>query len=176
MSDPEGRGGDGALVAEAAKKSGLLWLELPGLPQPRAAWHVWHGDAIFVLTGGAGEQPLPGLPEAERVRATLPSKDKGGRLVSFDAACEVVEPGTPLWDEIAPVLAKGRLNARGHEGQVERWAEESYIVRLSPAGEAAEGPGRYRDDYATVRPVPTPATTAGPPPRLMGGRRRRVDR
>src|SRR5919108_3817593 len=114
-----------ALVEEAAKKSGLMWLHLPGLSQPRAAWHVWHEGAAYVLTGGEGEQPLPGLPEADRVRVTLRSKDKGGRLVSFVAATEPVEPGTELWDTVAPVLAKERLNAPSHEGQLERWATES---------------------------------------------------
>ncbi|TDD38028.1 hypothetical protein E1287_06945 [Actinomadura sp. KC06] len=161
-----------ALVEEAAKKSGLLWLDLPGLPQPRAAWHVWHEGSAYVLTGGEGEQPLPGLPEAARVTVILRSKDKGGRLVSFAADAEVVEPGSELWDAVTPLLAKDRLNAGSHEGQVERWTTESWIVRLTPAEEVAEA----ADEYATVRPVPTPATTAGPPPRLFGGKRRHVDR
>ncbi|TDD95668.1 hypothetical protein [Actinomadura rubrisoli] len=165
-----------ALVEEAAKKSGLLWLDLPGLPQPRAAWHVWHEGSAYVLTGGDGEQPLPGLPDADRVTVIVRSKDKGGRLVSFTAACEPVEPGTALWDAVAPQLAKDRLNSSSHAGQVERWATESWIVRLTPTGEITEAPGGYSDDYATVRPVPTPATTAGPPPRMFGGKRRHVDR
>ncbi|WP_338740675.1 hypothetical protein [Actinomadura luteofluorescens] len=161
-----------ALLEEAAKKSGLLWLDLPGLPQPRAAWHVWHDGSAYVLTGGEGEQPLPGLPEAARVTVILRSKDKGGRLLTFGAEVERVEPGSPLWDEVAPVLAKERLNARTHEGQVETWAEESWIVRLTPADEVVEAGG----EYTTVRPVPTPATTAGAPPRLYGGKRRHADR
>ncbi|RFS85117.1 hypothetical protein D0T12_15305 [Actinomadura spongiicola] len=161
-----------ALVEEAAKKSGLLWLDLPGLPQPRAAWHVWHEGSAYVLTGGEGEQPLPGLPDADRVTVILRSKDKGGRLLTFTAAVEIVEPGTELWDAVAPLLAKDRLNAASHEGQVERWTTESWIVRLTPADEVVEA----ADEYATVRPVPTPATTAGPPPRLFGGKRRAVDR
>ncbi|MFG2090645.1 MULTISPECIES: hypothetical protein [unclassified Spirillospora] len=160
-----------ALVEEAAKKSGLLWLDLPGLPQPRAAWHVWHDGSAYVLTGGEGEQPLPGLPESTHVTVILRSKDKGGRLISFAADAEPVEPGSELWDAVTPLLAKDRLNAASHEGQVERWATESWIIRLTPAFEAPGSTG----DYATVRPVPTPATTAGPPPRMYGGKRRRVD-
>jgi hypothetical protein len=165
-----------ALVEEAMKKSALVWLTLPGLPQPRAAWHVWHDGAAYVLTGGESEQPLPGLPEADRVLVTVRSKDKGGRLLSWVAACEPVEPGGGLWDEVAPLLAKERLNAPTHEGQLERWADESYIVRLTPTGEMAEAPGGHDGDYATVRPVPTPATTAGPPPRLLGAKGRHADR
>lgn len=161
-----------ALVAEAAKKSGLLWLDLPGLPQPRAAWHVWHDGSAYVLTGGDGEQPLPGLPESEQVTVILRSKDKGGRLVSFVADAEPVEPGSELWDAVTPLLAKDRLNAASHEGQVERWAAESWVIRLTPAHETATA----SDGYATVRPVPTPATTAGGPPRMLGGKRRDADR
>lgn len=170
-----------ALVEEAAKKSGLLWLDLPALPQPRAAWHVWHDGSAYVLTGGEGEQPLPGLPESAAVTVILRSKDKGGRLISFVADAEPVEPGSELWDAVAPLLAKDRLNAASHEGQVERWATESWIIRLTPAFEAdgadgADGAAGAAGDYATVRPVPTPATTAGAPPRMYGGKRRIVDR
>lgn len=165
-----------ALIEEAMKKSALVWLTLPGLPQPRAAWHVWHDGAAYILTGGEGEQPLPGLPEADRVLVTVRSKDSGGRLLSWVAACEQVEPGGARWEEVAPLLAKERLNAPAHEGLLERWAAESYIVRLTPTGEVPEAPGRYDDGYAAVRPVPTPAATAGPPPRLRGAKGRPADR
>jgi hypothetical protein len=161
-----------ALVEEAAKKSGLLWLDLPGLPQPRAAWHVWHDGSAYVLTGGEGEQPLPGLAESAHVPVILRSKDKAGRLLAFIADVEVVEPGSELWDAVTPVIARERLNARTHEGQVDTWATESWIVRLTPADEITEA----TDGYAAVRPVPTPATTAGAPPRMFGGKRRQVDR
>src|SRR4051795_152809 len=99
-----------ALVEEATKKSGVLWIELPGLPQPRAAWHIWYDGAAYVLTGGEGEQPLPGLPEADQVTVIVRSKDKGGRLVSWVAAVEEVQPDAELWATIAARLAKERLN------------------------------------------------------------------
>jgi hypothetical protein len=171
MSEPEA-----ALIKEAVKRSGILWIGLPGLPQPRAAWHVAHDDSVYVLTGGEGEQPLPGLPEAGTVPVTVPSKDKGGRLVTWVAAVRLVEPGSEEWDTVVPLLAKERLNAATHEGQAERWAEESYVVRLTPTGEVTEVPGRQSDDYAIVRPVPSPATTASANPFMIGGKRRRVDR
>ncbi|HEY8482882.1 MAG TPA: hypothetical protein VIL71_23955 [Spirillospora sp.] len=161
-----------ALVEEAAKKSGVMWLDLPGLRQPRAAWHVWHDGSAYVLTGGEGEQPLPGLPESSQVTVILRSKDKGGRLVSFIADVEPVEPGTELWDTVAPLLAKDRLNSTSYADQVDRWATESWIVRLTPALPV----NGTDDDYSSVRPVPSPATTAGAPPRLVGGRRRGADR
>jgi hypothetical protein len=165
-------GFEAALVDEGAKKSGLLWLALPGLDQPRAAWHVWINGAAYVVTGGEGEQPLPGLPEADRVTVTLRSKDKGGRLVSFAADVAHVEPDGDEWAEVIPVLMKERLNAPSHEGQAERWATESYVIRLTPAEVVATS----TDDYATVRPVPTPASTAPRRPFMVGGKRRRADR
>jgi len=32
---------DAALIEEAVKKSGLIWIAVPGA-RDRAAWHVWH--------------------------------------------------------------------------------------------------------------------------------------
>jgi hypothetical protein len=169
-----------ALVEEATKRSGMLWLALPDLPYPRTAWHIWHAHeggegAAYVVTGGI-EQPLPGLPEAERITVTVRSKDKGGRLVSWIAAVEQVAPGSDEWAEVVPLLAKARLNAPDGEHQTERWAEEAYLIRLTPTGETPEAPGSLPDDYASVRPVPSPATTTGRTPFMIGGRRRRADR
>jgi hypothetical protein len=104
------------------------------------------------------------------------SKDKGGRLVSWIAATSQVEPGGELWETVAPILAKERLNSASYEDQIDRWAKEAYIIRLDPTGETPEGPGEQPDDYAAVRPVPTPATTAGKRPRMFGAKRRKVDR
>jgi hypothetical protein len=171
-----------ALVEEATKKSGMLWLALPGLPHPRAAWHVWRPaadegapGAAYVVTGGI-EQPLPGLPEAEHVIVTVRSKDKGARLVSWVAAVAHVQPGSEEWEAVVPLLAKERLNAPDGEHQVERWADEAYVIRLTPTGEVVEAPGSLPADYAAVRPVPSPATTTGKNPFMVGGRRRRPDR
>jgi hypothetical protein len=164
-----------ALIEEATRRSGLVWLDLPGLDCPRGTWHVWHDGAAYVVTGGI-EQPLPGLPRAERVTVIVRSKDKGGRLVSWVASVSRVEPGTPEWDAVTPLLAKDRLNAPDTERQIERWADEAYVLRLAPTGEVTESPGSMPDDYAAVRPVPSPATTTRAKPFMVGARRRRSDR
>lgn len=170
-----------ALVTEATKKSGMLWLALPDLPQPRTAWHIWHTGpddkgAAYVVTGGI-EQPLPGLAQAEQITVTVRSKDKGGRLVSWIAAVAQVEPGSEEWETVVPLLAKARLNAPDGEHQIERWADEAYVIRLTPTGEVPESPGGgLPDDYASVRPGGGPATTTGQTPFMIGGRRRRADR
>jgi hypothetical protein len=164
-----------ALVQEASKKSGLLWITLPGLPQPRSAWHVWHDGAAYVVTGGI-EQPLPGLPDADRVIVTVRGKDKGARLVSWVAKVTHVEPGTTEWDTVIPIMAKDRLNAPDGDRQPRRWAREAYVLRLTPSGEVTEAPGEMPDGSLAAAPVDTPAAPGHPRPRMYGAKRRAVDR
>lgn len=157
------------LVEEATKKSGLVWITLPGLQQPRAAWHLWHDGAAYVVSGGI-EQPLPGIADAGWVTVTVRSKDKGGRLVSWTAGVSRVEPDTQEWDEVVPMLHAKRLNAPDGEDQPRRWARESVVVRLRPTGETIERPGAMPDGAHAAPPVPTPATTAPPLPYVLGRR------
>ncbi|MDR0345675.1 MAG: hypothetical protein LBI49_21700 [Nocardiopsaceae bacterium] len=144
-----------ALIAEATKRAGLIWITAgPGRPRP--AWHVWLAaggggqsggsqsggsqsggggqpgppGAAYVLTG-PGEQPLPGLAGAGRVTVTVPSKDTGGLLVSWTAAVSRVEPGGPEWDAVTGLLLAGRLNPvpeREDASPPERWV----VYRLAP--------------------------------------------
>jgi hypothetical protein len=160
---------------EAMKKSGMVWIALPGLAQPRAAWHVWYEGSAYVVTGGEGEQPLPGLPEAGTTAVTVRSKDKGSRLFTWIATVTEVSPGSEEWETVTPLLAKDRLNARDHAGQAARWARESYVLRLTPTGEFTESPGAQNSGYSSVRPVPTPATTSGTAPFMFGGKGRKAD-
>lgn len=69
---------DQALVEEATKKSGLIWVRGAGEPAARALWHVWHEGAACLVGDGPGEQPLPGLVEGGSAEVTVRSKDKGG--------------------------------------------------------------------------------------------------
>jgi len=173
-----------ALVDEAMKRSGLVWIALPDGSRPRPAWHVWHGGSAYVLTGGAGEQPLPGLPEAERVTVIVRSKDKGCRLVSWEAAVAEVPHDAEEWDEVVPLLFKERLNTVPQPDEVveegtpytpvHRWAREAYLMRLTPTGRYPERPGEY-EPYASVRPVPNPAVNAAAKPFMLGGKRRKAD-
>lgn len=171
MSEEERRF-DAALVEEACRKSGLVWLALPGSAGERPAWHVWHEGAVWVVHGGR-EQPLPGLQGAPTVLVTVRSKDKGGRLVSFTARAQDVAEGTPEWAGAAAVLRAKRLNAPDGEAQVERWARESVLTRLEPTGEVPERPGAMPDGSLAAAPRPTPATTLARLPFVLGRRRGR---
>ncbi|QNP70376.1 hypothetical protein IAG44_13570 [Streptomyces roseirectus] len=160
-----------ALVEEATKKSGLVWVKGSDAPA-RPLWHAWHEGAAHVLGDGPGEQPLTGLSEGGTAEVTVRSKDKGGRLVTWTAQVARVEPGTPEWDAAVAELKTKRLNAPDGEAMVGRWARECRLLRLEPTGETLPAP---EGDLA-ARPVPTPATTREPipaaVPRLLFKKRR----
>jgi hypothetical protein len=166
-----------ALIDEAAKKSGLLWLR-PAGPEHRAQalWHVWQDGVGYVLTGGL-EQPAPeGL--ADRAFVTLRSKDKGARLVTFEVAVDPVEPGSDAWSALLPALLSSRLNLPDGEAAAQRWARECVLHRLTPTGGVAETPDEpSTTSHAAAPPpsrgrsrVPRPLHLRGRPARNRGGR------
>ncbi len=129
----DARGQDGRvtvdpLVAEACRKSGVVWLTVDGQP-PRVVWHVWHEGADHVLTGG-GEQEVPGLAEAGSVDVAVRAKSDGSLLVRWQAAAEPVEPGSETWETLEPLLRKARLHAE--PDPTPRWRERSRLTRLTP--------------------------------------------
>jgi hypothetical protein len=152
---------DAALVVEACKKSGLIWVAVPGA-RDRAAWHVWHEQdgrgAVYVVVDG-GEQSLPGLADGMTVRVTVRSKDKGGRLVAWPGLVARIAPGSAEWSAVVPALHAKRLNAHDGEAQPERWAANSAIFRIRPQGDLFEGPGRYSTASGAAPVPPSPATT-----------------
>src|SRR5215207_1725875 len=136
VADPQDLA-DLALVAEATRKTSLLWLRLPAGAAPRAAWHVWHDGAAYVVHGvdaASDEQRLPGIDEAELVEVTVRSKDTGGRIVVWRARPLLVDPRDEGWEAAAQALAGERLNAGHAETLTERWAKSAHIVRLEPVG------------------------------------------
>jgi hypothetical protein len=163
---------DRALVEEATKKSGLIWVQGPGSPA-RALWHVWHEGAACVIGDGPGEQPLPGLADGGEAVVTVRSKDKGGRLVTWTAGVVELASGSPGWEAAVAELKGKRLNAPDGEAMPQRWARECRVLRLEPAGTTAPLP----EDSQAAAPLPTPATTRRPIPaglpRLLLKRRKR---
>lgn len=157
------------LIEEATKRSGLVWLELPTGPRP--AWHIWKDGAAYVVTGGR-EQPLPGLLDMRHVAVIVPSKDNRSRLVSWLAECTRIEPDSTEWDDVAPALRAARLNLPDGEHAAQRWVRECAIVRLSPTGQVLDAPGRVPTGSGATAPPPTPATTVGRLPGMLGRRRK----
>ena len=105
-----------ALIAEATKRAGLIWITVPdaAVPgragggatgRPHPVWHVWR-DAAYVLTG-PGEQDVPGLGDASLVTVSVASKDTGGLLVRWAARVSRVQPGSGEWSGIIGALLAG---------------------------------------------------------------------
>jgi hypothetical protein len=149
---------DQALVEEATKKSGLVWVR--GSGPARALWHVWLDGAMHLVGDGPGEQPFPGLADGSAAHVTVRSKDKGGRLVAWTAAVRELAAGTEEWDAAVAELKGKRLNAPDAERMTERWARECRVLRLTPQGGTEALP---EGDLAAV-PLPSPATTRQPVP------------
>ncbi|WP_369034895.1 hypothetical protein [Streptomyces adonidis] len=163
---------DRALVEEATKKSGLVWVKGPAGPS-RALWHVWHEGGAVVVGDGPGEQPLPALVDGAEAEVTVRSKDKGGRLVTWAATVVELDPQSPEWEAAVAELKGKRLNAPDGEGMTLRWARECRVVRLVPC---AGGLRPLPEGSLAAPPVPTSATTREPIPaglpRLLFRKRR----
>ncbi|MER6433303.1 hypothetical protein ABT272_37100 [Streptomyces sp900105245] len=164
---------DRALIEEASKKSGLIWVRGAGAPAARALWHVWHEGAVCVIGDGPGEQPLPALVDGGSAELTVRSKDKGGRLATFPATVSELAPGSEEWEAAVAELKGKRLNAPDGEEMPGRWARECRVLRLVPSGLVAPLP----DGSLAERPVPSPATTRMPMPaglpKLLARRRKK---
>ncbi|MCB8902952.1 MULTISPECIES: hypothetical protein [unclassified Streptomyces] len=160
-----------ALVEEATKKSGLVWVR--GTGPARALWHVWFDGAAFVVGDGPGEQPLPGLVDGGTAEVTVRSKDKGGRLVAWTAAVREIAHGTEEWDAAVAELKGKRLNAPDGEAMTGRWGRECRVLRLDPRSSTTELP----DGSLAAVPLPSAATTRDPVPsglpKLLLKRRKR---
>ncbi|ALO10874.1 hypothetical protein [Streptomyces gardneri] len=150
-----------ALVEEATKKSGLVWVR--GTGPARALWHVWHDGAAHVVGDGPGEQPLPGLADGGTVEVTVRSKDKGGRLLAWTASVRELSPGTEEWDAAVAELKGKRLNALDGEAMPGRWARECRVLRLEPRSSTTELP----DGSLAAVPLPSEATTRRPVPAAL---------
>jgi hypothetical protein len=147
-----------ALVEEATKKSGLVWVN------GQALWHAWVDGALCLVTG-PGEQPLPaGFADGGAATVTVRSKDKGGRLVTWPARVTLLAPDSEAWRAAAAELKSKRLNSPDGEGLADRWARECRLFRLTPDGPPTEHPGAVPTASGAAPPLPTPATTRHPIP------------
>ncbi|UQA93253.1 ferredoxin reductase domain-containing protein [Streptomyces halobius] len=159
---------DRALIEEATKKSGLIWVRGASGPA-RALWHLWHDGAACLVGDGAGEQPLAdlGLSDGGRATVTVRSKDKGGRLIAWQARVSELPPDGDAWRAAVDELKGKRLNAPDADTLTERWARECRVLRLEPTGETEQRPGAMPDDSHAAPPLSTPAVTRRPAPAAL---------
>jgi len=157
-----------ALIDEATKKSGLVWVRPSGHGHhAQGVWHVWQDGSVWVLSGGL-EQPLPDL--GDHAHVTVRSKDKGARLVTFVATASRVQPGSPEWDAVVPTLTAKRLNLPDGDEAPNRWARDSTLWRLTPTGDVTESPDAPSTSSHAVAPPPSKARTRVPRPLHLRGR------
>lgn len=122
------------LVAELAKKSGLVWVSYGG--RDHAVWHEWVGDAVCVVAGGS-EQSLPGITDQSAVTLKLRSKSTRALAATVESRVEIVPPGSEHWAAVTTALRTGRLNLADSDQAIDRWAAESVVVRLVPTATAS---------------------------------------
>ncbi|MGA5562420.1 hypothetical protein ACPCUV_14755 [Streptomyces platensis] len=159
---------DRALIEEATKKSGLIWVRGTAGPS-RALWHLWLDGAACLVGDGAGEQPLAdlGLTDGGTATVTVRSKDKGGRLVAWEARVVEPAPESEAWRAAVDELKGKRLNAPDADTLTERWARECRVLRLEPTGETTQRPGQMPDASHAVPPLASPAITRRPVPAAL---------
>ncbi|WP_043265984.1 hypothetical protein [Streptomyces sp. CT34] len=159
---------DRALIEEATRKSGLIWVRGTAGPA-RALWHVWHDGAACLVGGGSGEQPLDdlGLTDGGPATVTVRSKDKGGRLVAWQARVHEPAAHSEAWQATVEELKGKRLNAPDAGTLTERWARECRVLRLEPTGGAVQRPGLMPDDAQAAPPLASPAITRRPAPAAL---------
>lgn len=173
MGEQEPEADPGRLVAEALRKSALLWLVPPGAGRHSAYWHAEVNGTAYLLSG-PGEQPDAEVADGDTVRVLVRSKDNGHRLVTFDATVRRLRPDDDDWPAATSALASNRLNLRSAPTAPARWRDPAFrLYRLIPTGTVHEQPGEYTDASHTAAPVPTPATTAQPRPFVLHRRHTR---
>lgn len=119
------------LVADLAKKSGLVWVSYAN--RTHAIWHEWVGEAVCAVTGGT-EQPLPDIEKHQTVVLSLRSKATRALVAQAEARVEVITPDSEHWTSVTETLKSGRLNLVDADHAIERWAQQSVVVRLVPTG------------------------------------------
>jgi len=164
-----------ALIAEATKRAGHIWIAVEGQARPRPAWHIWRAGpgpgspgAAYVVTG-PGEQPLPGLAEASRATVIVAGSQAPGGLLTWTAAVSRVSPGSGEWDEVIGHLVAGRLNAvlaGGDTSPAQRWARSGAVFRLAPVPD-------NRQERNSRSVLSTASVAVHPRSRLAGHRQRR---
>jgi hypothetical protein len=139
------------LVAEAMKKAAVAWLEVEG-HDPYAVWCAW-ADGGLTVVSGPGEQPAPGLADAERA-VVIARGDHGGAIVAWRAVVSRVDPASAQWPELVPALAAKRLNSEPAAPLAERWAQSNVVSRLVPADDEALTPRTAERRSAPTRSAP----------------------
>jgi hypothetical protein len=159
-----------ALLAEAAAKTGLVWLRPTDQARSWPAWHRWHEASLWVISG-PGEQELPAL--LGDVDVIVGSKSTGARLLTVRCQAATLDPAEPQWLAMAAVLAPHRLNSRLSPIELpQHWRSAGVTITSLVPGAVGERPGHYAQDSGAAPARPSAATTSGWRPWHWRGRSR----
>jgi hypothetical protein len=126
-------------VEDALRKSDVIWVgtELNGRDRAIPAWFVYQQGRIYVLHANdeaAGEQVIPGLPDATEVVVVTRHKYRDTRAHRFHAAVRLIEPQDPEFENLAKALADRRRDRHGPpEEAIKKWRSSCVIAELTPA-------------------------------------------
>jgi len=131
-----------AVLAEALKKSTVVWIEVPGRGgtggKAVPAWYGTLDGRVYVLTGGS-EQHIRGLDQSDQVLLSARSKALQSLVATVEASARVVPASDPLFARMVSVLLPRRLNLPDGEQAGDRWRKECTLVELTPSAIPAEG-------------------------------------
>ena len=126
-------------VEDALKKSDVIWVGVENDGRDRAVpvWFAYRQGRIYLLhssQGDAGEQQIPGLPDAPELVVVTRRKGRDTRADRFHAAVRLIEPDSPEFDGLAAVLADRRRDRHGPpQDAIRKWKQACVIAELTPA-------------------------------------------
>jgi len=125
-------------VEDPLKKTDVIWVgvERDGRDRAVPVWFAYRQGRIYVLhtdDRDAGEQEIPGLPDATELVVVTRHKYRDTRSQRYHAAVRLIEPGNPEFEELAAILADRRRDRHGPpEDAIKRWRTSCVIAELTP--------------------------------------------
>lgn len=125
-------------VEDGFKKTDAVWVgvEEDGRDRTIPVWFAYRQGRVYVLHAldkEAGEQVVPGLPDASDLLVVTRHKYRDTRSTRFHAAVRVIPPESPEFDQVAALLADRRRDRHGPPGDaIQRWRQGCVIAELTP--------------------------------------------
>ena len=125
-------------VEDALKKSDVIWVgeERDGRDRSVPVWFAYRQGRIYVLhtsDSDAGEQQIPGLPDAPELVVVTRRKGRDTRADRFHAAVRLIEPDNPEFEGLAGLLADRRRDRHGPpQDAIKKWRSSCLIAELTP--------------------------------------------
>lgn len=151
------------------RKAAVVWIAPPA-GRGIAARTIWHEGVAYAVRGPS-EQPLPG-PHAGDTAWVTARGDNGARSLTWEAVVSVVEPRSPEWETVVPLLSGARLNST-HRDVPAYWAEECEVLKFASTGHLPERGETLPTGSLAAAPPTSSATTPYRMPSKLGRRRPR---